>query len=70
VFVVSAPAHLPADVEAKLSSALAAAIDSPAMTALIRRLRYPEYHLGPEAVTVALEAEAVMLSRAVQRVTQ
>ena len=47
-----------------------AAIDSPAMLALIQRLKYPEHHLGPEAVTAALEAESVVLRRAVQRVTQ
>jgi tripartite-type tricarboxylate transporter receptor subunit TctC len=68
VFIVSAPPNLPADVEAKLARALAAAIDSPPMVTLIRRLRYPEYHLGPQAITAALEAEAVMLARAVQRV--
>lgn len=68
VFIVSAPPGLPADVEARLSEALDAAIDSPAMGALIRRLRYPEYHLGPKAVTAALEAEAEVLARAVQRV--
>ncbi len=70
VFIVSAPPHLPADVKATLARALSAAIESPPMTALIRRLRYPEYHLGPEAVTAALEAEAVVLTRAVQSVTQ
>ena len=70
VFIVSAPAHLPPDVEAKLAGALAAAIDSAAMTTLIRRLRYPEYHLGADAITAELEAEAVVLTRAVQRVTQ
>jgi tripartite-type tricarboxylate transporter receptor subunit TctC len=70
VFVVSAPASLPTDVEATLSRALAASIESPPMTALIRRLRYPEYHLGSQAITAALDAEAVVLSRAVQRVTQ
>jgi tripartite-type tricarboxylate transporter receptor subunit TctC len=70
VFIVSAPPHLPPDVEAKLTRALSVAIDSPPMTALIRRLRYPEYHLGPEAITAALEAEAVTLGRAVQHVTQ
>ncbi len=70
VFVVSAPARLPPDVETKLSSALAAAIDSPPMTTLIRRLRYPEYHLGTDAITAELEAEAAVLTRAVQRVTQ
>ncbi len=67
-FIVSAPPHLPAVVRATLDRALAAAIDSPPMVALIRRLRYPEYHLGPEAITAALEAEAVVLARAVQRV--
>lgn len=68
LFVVSAPLHLPADVETKLARALAAAIDSEPMAALIRRLRYPEYHLGPKAITAALETEAVVLARAVQRV--
>ncbi len=68
VFIVSAPPQLPAKVQATLDRALAAAIDSPPMVALIRRLRYPEYHLGPEAITVALEAEAMVLARAVQRV--
>jgi tripartite-type tricarboxylate transporter receptor subunit TctC len=67
VFVVSAPPRLPDDVARTLDRALAAAIDSPAMSALIRRLRYPEYHLGPDAVTAALEAEAAVLARAVQR---
>jgi tripartite-type tricarboxylate transporter receptor subunit TctC len=68
VFIVSAPQNLPADVAATLDRALTAAIDSAPMVALIRRLRYPEYHLGPEALTAALEAEAVVLARAVQRV--
>jgi tripartite-type tricarboxylate transporter receptor subunit TctC len=68
VFIVSAPPRLPADVAARLSPALARAIDSPEVTALIRKLRYPEYHLGPQAVTAALESEAVVLSRAVERV--
>jgi tripartite-type tricarboxylate transporter receptor subunit TctC len=70
VFIVSAPAHLPNDVETKLAGALAAAIDSPPMTAFIRRLLYPEYHLAAQALTAELEAEAVVLTRAVQRVTQ
>lgn len=69
VFIVSAPPHLPADVEAKLSGALMAAIDSPEMTALIRRLRYPEYHLGREALTAELESEAAVLAQAVQSTT-
>ena len=67
---MSAPPRLPADVKATLSTALAAAIDSPEMTALIRRLRYPEYHLGPEAVTAVLEAEAQALARAVARIAE
>lgn len=70
VFIVSAPPHLPADVETKLSQALASAIDSPAMKALIHRLRYPEYHLGSEALTAGLEAEAAALARAVQSVAR
>ena len=70
LFVVSAPPHLPADLKAKLSPALAAAIDSPEMTALIKRLRYPEYHLGPEAVTAELTAEAQTLARAVARIAE
>jgi tripartite-type tricarboxylate transporter receptor subunit TctC len=68
IFVVSAPLNLPADVETKLARALAAAIESEPMAALIRRLRYPEYRLGPEEITVALETEAGVLARAVQRV--
>ena len=70
LFVVSAPPHLPEDVKAQLSPALAAAIDSPEMTALIKRLRYPEYHLGPEAVTAELTAEARALARAVARIAE
>jgi tripartite-type tricarboxylate transporter receptor subunit TctC len=68
IFVVSAPLNLPADVESKLARALAAAIESEPMAALIRRLRYPEYRLGPQEITVALETEAGVLARAVQRV--
>jgi tripartite-type tricarboxylate transporter receptor subunit TctC len=69
-FVVSAPPHLPADVRAVLATALATAIESPAMSALIHKLRYPEYHLGPEAITAALEAEATSLTRAVARIAE
>jgi tripartite-type tricarboxylate transporter receptor subunit TctC len=68
VFLVSAPPNLPHDVEATLSAALAAAVDSPEMTALIARLRYPEYKLSAGSLTAALEAEASMLARAVERV--
>jgi tripartite-type tricarboxylate transporter receptor subunit TctC len=70
LFVVSAPPRLPEDVKVKLSAALAAAIDSPEMTALIKRLRYPEYRLGPEAVTAELTAEAQALARAVARIAE
>ena len=68
LFVVSAPPGLSPDIESKLSSALSAAIDSPSMTALIRQLRYPAYHLGPDAVTRVLEAEAAELARAVAEI--
>jgi hypothetical protein len=61
---------LPLDVKATLSAALAAAIHSPEMTALIERLQYPEYRLGPEAVTAELEAEAQALARAVARIAE
>jgi tripartite-type tricarboxylate transporter receptor subunit TctC len=70
LFVVSAPPRLPEDIKAALSAALAAAIDSPEMAALIRRLRYPEYRLGPEAVTAVLETEAQALARAVARIAE
>jgi tripartite-type tricarboxylate transporter receptor subunit TctC len=68
LFVVSAPPHLPADIESKLSAALKTAIESPDMRALIRSLKYPEYYLGPEQVTQALKAEADTLARAVARI--
>jgi len=67
-FVVSAPPGLPADIKATLADALRVAIASPAMQSLIHNLRYPEYYLGPEDVTRALQAEADMLARAVARV--
>lgn len=67
-FVVSAPPALPADIEKILADALEQAIASPAMKALIRNLHYPEYYLGPEAVTRSLENEADMLARAVSRI--
>jgi FtsH-binding integral membrane protein len=38
------------------------------MQALIRNLKYPEYYLGPEAITRALESEADMLARAVAQI--
>jgi len=64
VFVVSAPPNLPQDVEATLAAALSSARASPEMTAFIHRLKYPEYRLGPEAVTAVLEAEATAIARA------
>lgn len=67
-FIVSAPPGLPADVKATLAAALDAAIDSPEMTSLIARLRYPEYHLASEAVTAALASEAQSLARAVAHI--
>lgn len=70
VFLVSAPRNLPRDIEAALSTALAAAIDSPEMTALIARLRYPPFKLRANALSAALEAEAAMLARAIERVGQ
>jgi tripartite-type tricarboxylate transporter receptor subunit TctC len=68
MFVVSAPPRLPSDVKAKLSGALAQAIQSPEMKALIRNLKYPEYYFGPDDVTKLLENEAVTLERAVARI--
>ncbi|MGD8809032.1 MAG: tripartite tricarboxylate transporter substrate binding protein [Gammaproteobacteria bacterium] len=67
-FVVSAPPALPEDIKTKLSEALRRAIASPEMKTLIRNLRYPEYYLGPEDVTHALQTEADMLARAVARI--
>ena len=68
VFVVSAPRNLPHDVRSKLDAALARASASTEMTEFIAKLRYPEYRLGPAAVTAVLEAEAAAITRAVERV--
>jgi tripartite-type tricarboxylate transporter receptor subunit TctC len=68
VFVVSAPPNLPQDVELALAAALSSARASPAMSACIARLRYPEYRLGPGAVSAVLEAEATAIARAVDEV--
>jgi tripartite-type tricarboxylate transporter receptor subunit TctC len=65
VFVVSAPPGLPEPIKTKLSDALSQAIRSPAMTALIASLRYPEYYLDADAVTRVLEDEAASLARAI-----
>jgi tripartite-type tricarboxylate transporter receptor subunit TctC len=67
-FVVSAPPALPAEISAVLSAALEEAIAADPMQTLIRNLRYPEYFLGPEEITRALENEAAMLARAVARI--
>jgi tripartite-type tricarboxylate transporter receptor subunit TctC len=68
IFIVSAPPQLPRDVAAPLAAALSAAIDSPAMTSFIARLQYPQYNLGPAAITAVLEAEAAQIERAVTRI--
>jgi tripartite-type tricarboxylate transporter receptor subunit TctC len=67
-FIVSAPPNLPHDVKATLAAAVAAASASPEMVAFIARLKYPEYRLGSDAVTAALEAEAAAIARAVDAV--
>ena len=67
-FVVSAPPALPEDIKSVLVSALEQAIASQPMQTLIRNLRYPEYFLGSEEITRALEDEAAMLARAVARI--
>src|SRR5690606_5104611 len=70
LFLVSAPPNLPNEIKSKLTSALAEAIRSPAMTSLIEDLQYPEYYLGPEEVTKVLEDEAYMLARAFARINE
>ena len=70
LFVVSAPPSLPPDIKATLSAALKQAIESPEMRALIKSLKYPEYYLGPDQVTQALETEADTLTRALARLKQ
>jgi tripartite-type tricarboxylate transporter receptor subunit TctC len=68
MFVVSAPPGLPPDLEATISAALERAIGSEPVKTLIRNLKYPEYYLGPEEVTRALQNEARTLARAVERI--
>jgi tripartite-type tricarboxylate transporter receptor subunit TctC len=68
MFVVSAPPELPEDIKRTLSAALEQAIASPAMKSLIESLKYPEYYLGPDAVTRALDDEADTLAHAVARI--
>ncbi len=70
LFVVSAPPKLPSDIKDKLSASLKQAIESPDMRALIKSLKYPEYYLGPDQVTQALETEADTLARAIARINQ
>jgi tripartite-type tricarboxylate transporter receptor subunit TctC len=70
MFVVSAPPHLPDDVKTPLAAALESAIASPEMTALIARLRYPEYYFGPDDVTRLLEDETATFARAVEHLRQ
>jgi tripartite-type tricarboxylate transporter receptor subunit TctC len=70
LFVVSAPPNLPAEVKDTLTRGLKSAIEAPDMRALIRSLRYPEYYLGPDELTQALQAEADTLSRAVARIRE
>jgi tripartite-type tricarboxylate transporter receptor subunit TctC len=68
MFVVSAPPKLPDNVKKTLTTALKAAIQSPEMKSLIKSLKYPEYYLGPDEVTKALQDEADSLARAVARI--
>jgi tripartite-type tricarboxylate transporter receptor subunit TctC len=70
LFLVSAPPNLPDHIKNKLSFALADAIRSPEMTALIQELHYPEYYLGPAEVTKVLENEADTLARAFARINE
>jgi tripartite-type tricarboxylate transporter receptor subunit TctC len=70
MFVVSAPPRLPEDVKRPLAAALEHAITSADMTALIERLRYPEYYFGPDDVTRLLEAETATFTRAVEHLRQ
>jgi len=70
LFVVSAPPGLPSEIKQVLSAALKRAIQSPEMKALIRNLKYPEFYLGPDEVTHALEEEAASLARAVARINE
>jgi tripartite-type tricarboxylate transporter receptor subunit TctC len=70
LFLISAPPKLPEDIKGALSTALAQAIQSPDMKSLIHNLQYPEYYLGPNEVTQALEAETATLMRAVARISQ
>ena len=67
LFLVSAPPALPPEIKATLSTALAEAVRSPEMQALLASLQYPEHYLGPDEVTQALEDEAAMIARAVAR---
>jgi tripartite-type tricarboxylate transporter receptor subunit TctC len=68
LFVVSAPPGLADSIRDRLSLALGEAIASPPMTALIENLKYPQYYLGPDAVTRALHDEAQSIARAVARI--
>ena len=70
LFLVSAPPSLPDDIKTTLSAALAQAIRSPEMKAMIANLQYPEYYLGPAEVTRVLEDEAAMHARVVARISQ
>ena len=48
MFVVSAPPNLPVAIKEPLAAALKSAIQSAEMTALVQRMRYPEYYQGPD----------------------
>ena len=65
LFVVSAPPGLPDEIKQQLSAALARAIPSPEMRALLQNLKYPEYYLGPDEVLQALVEETDILTQAV-----
>ncbi len=69
-FIVSAPKGLPADVKAKLSSALEKSIKSEDMQTLIKNLKYPPYYNGPDAVDRIIKVETESLARAVARINE
>lgn len=68
LFVVSAPPNLPDDLRQRLSAALAEAMGSPDMRAMIRNLKLPEHYLGPDEVTRVLAEETATLQRALARI--
>jgi tripartite-type tricarboxylate transporter receptor subunit TctC len=70
MFVVSGPPNLPAEIKEPLAAALKTAIQSAEMTALVQRMRYPEYYQGPDDVTRLLEYEAGTFARALAHIRE